>query len=84
MLAITPRRGDGVVLRVLDREPWRSHGASLARRRTGRARQPWVEVMDVVGFLPPPGRPTWPFLDEPGARSRLEVRLAAAMSAAEA
>ncbi len=67
------------------------HGEPVAERfaaayvaRTGRTRQPWVEVMDVVGFLPPPGRAPWPFLDDPGARSRLEVRLAAAMSAVDA
>ena len=48
---------------------------------TGRAREAWVEVMDVVGFLPPPGRSAWPFLARSGPRSRLEARLRASMTA---
>lgn len=47
--------------------------------RTGRAREPYWEVMDVVGFLPPPGRPG--FFGAPSERRALEEMLLAALSA---
>ena len=54
-----------------------AHGAEVAEgfteqyaRRTGRERQPHVEVMDLVGFLPPPGRPG--FLTLPREQVRAE------------
>ncbi|MCH1867683.1 phosphotransferase family protein [Nocardioides sp. CFH 31398] len=40
---------------------------------TGAEPQPYYDVMDVVGFLPPPGRAI--FLPEPWQRERLEDRL---------
>ena len=56
------------------------HGSEVADRfaaayvgRTGRAPQPYVDVMDVVGFLPPPDREG--FVTDPVERSRLEERL---------
>ena len=66
------------------------HGEAVAQAfaaayvaRTGRVREPWVEVMDVVGFLPPPGRAPFALLDQPPTRGRLEGRLRAAMTAAD-
>ncbi|GEP40522.1 hypothetical protein NPS01_41850 [Nocardioides psychrotolerans] len=38
--------------------------------RTGREPQPFFEVMDVVGFLPPPGRRS--FVTDAGELARLE------------
>ena len=55
------------------------HGAELAGRftgtyadLTGRAPAPYFEVMDIVGFLPPPGRAS---MITPGQQLRLEERL---------
>jgi aminoglycoside phosphotransferase (APT) family kinase protein len=44
---------------------------------TGRAPQPYFDVMDVVGFLPPPGRPA--MVVDPTERRRLEARLVAVL-----
>ncbi|MER7556720.1 aminoglycoside phosphotransferase family protein [Nocardioides sp. NPDC126508] len=41
---------------------------------TGREPQPYFDVMDLVGFLPPPGRP--PIWSDPVMLVRLEERLA--------
>jgi aminoglycoside phosphotransferase (APT) family kinase protein len=56
------------------------HGTEVAhrfgaayQRVTGREPQPHFDVMDVVGFLPPPGRRA--FVTEPGERARLEAHL---------
>ena len=46
--------------------------------RTGRAPAPYFDVMDVVGFLPPPGRT--PFSTDPAELGRLEGRLAAVLA----
>ncbi len=66
------------------------HGEAVAQAfaaayvaRTGRVREPWVEVMDVVGFLPRPGGAPFALLDQPATRGRLEGRLRAAMTAAD-
>lgn len=47
------------------------HGPDEAARfaaayagETGRAREPWWEVLDVVGFLPPPGGASWDLGDD--------------------
>lgn len=47
------------------------HGPDEAARfaaayvaETGRAREPWWEVLDVVGFLPPPGGAVWNLGDD--------------------
>lgn len=45
--------------------------------RTGREPQPYFDVMDLVGFLPPPGRP--PVWSDPAMLVRLEERLAAVL-----
>lgn len=45
--------------------------------RTGTEPQPYFDVMDVVGFLPPPGRP--PVWSDPAMLVRLEERLAAVL-----
>ncbi|MGH3353030.1 MAG: phosphotransferase family protein [Nocardioides sp.] len=45
--------------------------------RTGRESQPYFDVMDLVGFLPPPGRP--PIWSDPAMLVRLEERLAAVL-----
>ncbi len=45
---------------------------------TGRPREPWWEVMDVVGLLPPPGRTA--MVRDPVERFRLERRLADSLS----
>jgi aminoglycoside phosphotransferase (APT) family kinase protein len=46
--------------------------------RTGREAQPYFDVMDVVGFLPPPGKSG--FFDEDGKENRrLEQRLHSVM-----
>ena len=57
------------------------HGNEVADRfadayvtTTGRPPQPYFDVMDVVGFLPPPGRES--FLTDPAELARLEERLA--------
>lgn len=42
--------------------------------RTGREAEPYFDVMDVVGFLPPPGKEG--FVTAPDERRRLEDRLA--------
>ena len=56
------------------------HGSDAADRfaaayvaRTGREPQPYFDVMDIVGFLPPPGRDG--FITDAGERRRLEERL---------
>ncbi|GAA5149246.1 hypothetical protein GCM10023340_24260 [Nocardioides marinquilinus] len=46
-------------------------------RLTGRAPQPHVDVMDVVGMLPPPGRPA--MITDAAERDRLELRLVAVL-----
>ncbi len=63
------------------------HGSEAADRfatayvdRTGREPQPYFDVMDVVGFLPPPGR-EW-FVQDDGERTRLEERLRAVLDRA--
>jgi len=48
--------------------------ASAYTRLTGVQRDPYWEVMDVVGFLPPPGRE--PMFDDPTQLARLEEHLA--------
>lgn len=60
------------------------HGTEVADRfadayvtTTGRPPQPYFDVMDVVGFLPPPGRAS--FVTEPAEFVRLEERLAAVL-----
>jgi aminoglycoside phosphotransferase (APT) family kinase protein len=45
--------------------------------RTGREPQPYFDVMDIVGFLPPPGKEGW--LTEKDERRRLEERLSSVM-----
>jgi aminoglycoside phosphotransferase (APT) family kinase protein len=45
--------------------------------RTGRAPEPYFDVMDVVGFLPPPGRR---IMLSPEQLPRLEQRLAAVLA----
>ncbi len=59
-----------------------THGTQVADRfaaaytaRTGREPEPYFDVMDVVGFLPPPGRAG--FLTADADRRRLEERLRA-------
>ena len=56
------------------------HGSEVADRfaaayveRTGRAPEPYLDVMDVVGFLPPPGRVS--LVTDPHELARLEERL---------
>jgi aminoglycoside phosphotransferase (APT) family kinase protein len=63
------------------------HGEDVAQtfvaayaERTTRAPQSYYEVMDVVGFLPPPGRAGFPF--DPAEHRRLEQRLVAALDRA--
>ncbi len=51
-------------------------------RATGATPQPYFDVMDVVGFLPPPGRAI--FLPEAWQRERLEDRLRVVMARVEA
>ncbi|UUZ57826.1 hypothetical protein [Nocardioides sp. B-3] len=41
---------------------------------TGVEPEPYWEVMDIVGFLPPPGRP--PMFDDHAQLARLEEHLA--------
>ena len=60
------------------------HGTEVADRfaaayvaRTGREPQPYFDVMDVVGFLPPPGRAE--FITADDERQRLEERLRSVM-----
>lgn len=61
------------------------HGNDAADRfgaaytdRTGREPEPYFDVMDIVGFLPPPGRVG--FFDDGGMENRrLEDRLGAVM-----
>jgi len=57
------------------------HGAEAAETfataytaRTGRVAAPYFDVMDVVGFLPPPGRSAF-FADDGPENPRLEERL---------
>ena len=45
--------------------------------RTGRTPQPYFEVMDIIGFLPPPGREG--FITAEDERRRLEERLRSVM-----
>jgi aminoglycoside phosphotransferase (APT) family kinase protein len=56
------------------------HGTAVAERfaaayvaRTGREPAPYFDVMDVVGFLPPPGRDAR--ITDPAQQRRLEERL---------
>jgi len=53
--------------------------AAAYTRRTGVRREPYWDVMDVVGFLPPPGRK--PMFDKPGQLRRLEEHLAWCLAA---
>lgn len=60
------------------------HGSDTADRfaaayvaRTGREPQAYFDVMDIVGFLPPPGRSG--FIKAEGERRRLEQRLSSVM-----
>ncbi|MEU4451744.1 aminoglycoside phosphotransferase family protein [Nocardioides sp. NPDC023903] len=62
-----------------------THGTEVADRfadayvtTTGRPSQPYFDVMDVVGFLPPPGKTS--FITDPADLVRLERRLAAVMT----
>jgi aminoglycoside phosphotransferase (APT) family kinase protein len=48
--------------------------AAAYTRLTGIPRERYWDVMDVVGFLPPPGRP--PMFDDPTQLARLEEHLA--------
>ena len=48
--------------------------AAAYTRLTGVGREPYWEVMDIVGFLPPPGRPI--MFDDPAQLRRLEEHLA--------
>lgn len=48
--------------------------AAAYTRLTGVAREPFWEVMDLVGYLPPPGRPI--MFDDPAQLRRLEEHLA--------
>lgn len=48
--------------------------AAAYTRVTGVEREPYWDVMDIVGFLPPPGRP--PMFDDPAQLARLEEHLA--------
>lgn len=48
--------------------------AAAYTRITGVEREPFWDVMDIVGFLPPPGRP--PMFDDPAQLARLEEHLA--------
>lgn len=57
------------------------HGSRVAQRfaaaytrLTGVEREPYWDVMDIVGFLPPPGRE--PMFDHPAQLARLEEHLA--------
>jgi hypothetical protein len=52
-------------------------GAAYAER-TGRTAEPYFDVMDVVGFLPPPGKNAF-FEDDGDENRRLEERLRAVM-----
>ena len=45
--------------------------------RTGREPQPYFELMDIVGFLPPPGREG--FINDEKEQRRLEERLRVVM-----
>ncbi|GGR73438.1 aminoglycoside phosphotransferase (APT) family kinase protein [Nocardioides luteus] len=61
-----------------------THGTEVADRfadayvmATGCDPQPYFDVMDVVGFLPPPERAS--FIDDPLELARLEERLAAVL-----
>lgn len=51
--------------------------AAAYRHRTGRTEQPYFDVMDIVGFLPPPDREG--FITAPTERARLEARLVAVL-----
>ena len=57
-----------------------THGTEVAdrfaatyTRLTGREPQPYFDVMDIVGLLPPPGRV--PFVSDPDEQRRLEEHL---------
>lgn len=53
--------------------------AAAYTERTGRVAQPYFDVMDVVGFLPPPGKSG--FFDDAGPENRrLEDRLRTALA----
>jgi aminoglycoside phosphotransferase (APT) family kinase protein len=61
-----------------------THGSDTADRfadayvaRTGREPQHYFDVMDIVGFLPPPGKEG--FITADGERRRLEERLSSVM-----
>ena len=61
-----------------------THGTETADRfadvyvaRTGREPQHYFDVMDIVGFLPPPGKEG--FITATSERRRLEDRLASVM-----
>jgi aminoglycoside phosphotransferase (APT) family kinase protein len=46
MLSLTPESGDGAVLRLVTREPWRSHGQALTARE--------AEVLQLLAHTPVP------------------------------
>lgn len=48
--------------------------AAAYARQTGRAPEPWWEVLDIVGFLPPPGAAA--FTSDPRRLARLDEHLA--------
>lgn len=64
-----------------------AHGNEIADRfatayvrRTGREPQPYFDLMDLVGFLPPPGKRLLSFLDGKPSRERFEKRLCVVLS----
>jgi aminoglycoside phosphotransferase (APT) family kinase protein len=54
------------------------HFGAAYTERTGREAEPYFDVMDVVGFLPPPGKDAF-FEDDGPENTRLEERLQAVM-----
>ena len=56
--------------------------ADAYAERTGREPQPYFDVLDVVGFLPPPGAEG--FVRDAGERARLEERLGVVLRRAAA
>lgn len=85
MLAIDGASGDTAVLRLMTRDLWRSHGRALTTREArvqaiGRSPEPYFDVMDLKGFLPPPGKKPFSFLDERLSQERFEQRLRRVLS----
>lgn len=67
------------------------HGVEVGQRfaklycdRTGRQPQPYFDVMDIVGFLPPPGREPFAFLSTAVGRRRLDELLVRSLKRARA